>query len=106
MEHEPDKAYLTLGLKCVKAFLDIPDNEVPKFNSDDLVWSFGDCTGRAKGAVGQSCKRLGMTTDPGPIIQGYVDEFFQDARPSGEEVQASAPGSVGKDLPNEDSTRE
>ena len=42
MEHEPDKAYLTLGLKCVKAFLDIPDNEVPKFNSDDLVWSFGD----------------------------------------------------------------
>ena len=42
MEHEPEKAYLTLGLKCVKAFLDIPDNEVPKFNSEDLVWSFGD----------------------------------------------------------------
>ena len=42
MEHEPDKAYLTLGLKCVKAFLDIPDNEVPKFNSDDLEWTFGD----------------------------------------------------------------
>ena len=40
MEHEPDKAYLTLGLKCVKAFLDIPDNEVPKFDDDNFIWDF------------------------------------------------------------------
>jgi len=41
MEHQPDKAYLTLGLKCVKAFLDIPNNEIPKFDSDNFIWSFG-----------------------------------------------------------------
>ena len=42
MEHEPDKAYLTLGLKCVKAFLDIPDNEIPEFDGDNLIWRFGN----------------------------------------------------------------
>ena len=41
MEHEPDKAYLTLGLKCVSIF-GYSDNEIPKFNSKDYVWSFGD----------------------------------------------------------------
>ena len=41
MEHEPDKAYLTLGLKCVKEFLDIPDKEVPEFDADNLTWKFG-----------------------------------------------------------------
>ena len=42
MEHEPDVAYLTLGLKCVKSFLEMPDNLVPTFNSKDLIWNFGD----------------------------------------------------------------
>jgi len=42
MEHEPDIAYLTLGVKCVKAFLDIPDDAVPTFNADNLLWNFGD----------------------------------------------------------------
>ena len=42
MEHEPDIAYLTLGVKCVKAFLDIPDDAVPTFNADNLSWNFGD----------------------------------------------------------------
>ena len=42
MEHEPDIAYLTLGLKCVKSFLDISDNAVPIFNSKDLIWEFAD----------------------------------------------------------------
>ena len=42
MEHEPDIAYLTLGVKCVKAFLDIPDDAVPIFNADNLSWNFGD----------------------------------------------------------------
>ena len=41
MEHEPDIAYLTLGVKCVKAFLDIPDDAVPTFNADNLSWNFG-----------------------------------------------------------------
>ena len=42
MEHDPEKAYLTLGLKCVKEFLDIPNNEVPEFDADNLIWRFGD----------------------------------------------------------------
>ena len=42
MEHEPDIAYLTLGVKCVKVFLDIPDDAVPTFNADNLSWNFGD----------------------------------------------------------------
>ena len=42
MEHEPDIAYLTLGVKCVKAFLDIPDSVKPDFNSEKLEWTFGD----------------------------------------------------------------
>ena len=52
--------------------------------------------------VRKAAKRLGMTADPGPAIPDYVDEHFQDADPSGAEVEASAPGSVGYDLPNED----
>ena len=43
-----------------------------------------------------------MSAGPGPAIPGYVDEHFQDLEPAGEEVEASAPGSVGNELPNED----
>ena len=50
----------------------------------------------------KTAKRLGMSVDSGPAIPGYVDENFRDAEPSGAEVEASAPGSVGNDLPNED----
>ena len=42
MAHEPDKAYLTLGVKCVKAFQGIPDDAVPSFNGDSLKWTYGD----------------------------------------------------------------
>ena len=42
MEHEPDMAYLTLGLKCVKSFLGMPDSLVPTFDSQEMIWSFGD----------------------------------------------------------------
>ena len=42
MEHEQDKAYLTLGLKCVKSFLGMSDSLVPTFNSKKMIWSFGD----------------------------------------------------------------
>ena len=42
MEHEPDIAYLTLGLKCVKEFLDISDNVEPSFDPKKLEWKFDD----------------------------------------------------------------
>ncbi len=41
MEHDPDIAYLTLGLKCVKEFLEIDDKAIPTFNSNDLIWEYG-----------------------------------------------------------------
>ena len=42
MEHEPDIAYLTLGLKCVSSYLEMSDNELPTFDSKELIWNFGD----------------------------------------------------------------
>ena len=60
-------------------------------------WAKLDTTGLRKAA-----KRLGMAADPGPVIPGYVDEHFQDLEPSGEEIEGSAPGSAGNNLPNED----
>ncbi len=42
MEHEPDIAYLTLGLQCVKEFLELDDNTIPNFDPNNLVWNFGD----------------------------------------------------------------
>ena len=41
MDHEPGKAYLSLGMKCVKEFLEISDNTIPKYNSKKRVWNFG-----------------------------------------------------------------
>jgi len=41
MDHEPDVAYLTFGMKCVKAYLDISDDAIPDFNKDNNKWSFG-----------------------------------------------------------------
>ena len=41
MAHEPDVAYLTLGVKCVKAFRDISDDAVPLYNAKNLNWNFG-----------------------------------------------------------------
>ena len=42
MEHEPDKAYLTLGLKCAKEYLDISDDAIPIWDGDNLVFNFGN----------------------------------------------------------------
>ena len=42
MSHEPDIAYLTLGMKCVQSFLDMPDNIVPAYDNENLIWNFGD----------------------------------------------------------------
>ena len=41
MSHEPDKAYLTLGMKVVKAFADLPDTTVPRYNSEERTWTYG-----------------------------------------------------------------
>jgi adenylate cyclase len=41
MEHEPDKYYLTLGLKAVKAFLDIPDTALTYFSKKDNICRYG-----------------------------------------------------------------
>ena len=41
LEHDTSqKAYLSLGLKCVKEFLDIPDSVEPKFNFIENIWDF------------------------------------------------------------------
>ena len=42
MAHEPDKYYLTLGVKAFKAFEDIPDTAKPYFDSENLIWSYGN----------------------------------------------------------------
>ena len=34
-----------------------------------------------------SCKQLGMCPEPGPPVEGYVDEFFEDIEPQGEEEE-------------------
>ena len=41
MEHSSEKAYLTIGVKCVKAFLDIPDETLPIYNSDKNIYEYG-----------------------------------------------------------------
>ena len=42
MDHEPNTAYLTLGMKCVKSFLGMSDSIIPTFNEKERVWKFGD----------------------------------------------------------------
>ncbi|HJM70272.1 MAG TPA: adenylate/guanylate cyclase domain-containing protein, partial [Candidatus Marinimicrobia bacterium] len=49
MAHEPDRAYLTLGMKAVKAFADLPDTTVPRYNADDRTWTYGPYTMNAYG---------------------------------------------------------
>ena len=49
MEHQPDIAYLTLGLKCAKEFLDISDDAVPIWDGDNLIFEFGDLKIRSYG---------------------------------------------------------
>ena len=36
--------------------------------------------------VVKKAKELGMTADPGPVVEGYVERSFQDAAPSLEEA--------------------
>ncbi|MFH1852866.1 MAG: adenylate/guanylate cyclase domain-containing protein [Candidatus Neomarinimicrobiota bacterium] len=41
LDHEPEKAYLTLGMKSVKAFSGISDTLVPQHNVENNTWSYG-----------------------------------------------------------------
>ena len=41
MEHEPNKYYLTLGVKAFKAFHGISDSSKPYFDSNNLIWEYG-----------------------------------------------------------------
>ena len=49
MAHEPNKYYLTLGVKAFKAFYGIPDTSKPYFDSDNLIWKYGDYQIKAYG---------------------------------------------------------
>lgn len=44
MSHEPEKYYLTIGIKAVKSFLGISDTVLPKFDPDDLTCEYGSVT--------------------------------------------------------------
>ncbi|RMF10446.1 MAG: adenylate/guanylate cyclase domain-containing protein [Candidatus Neomarinimicrobiota bacterium] len=41
LDYQPDKVYLTLGMKAVKAYLGIPDTAVPHFDPENLTWHYG-----------------------------------------------------------------
>ena len=41
MEHEIEKAYLTIGVKCVKAFYDIPSENIPKYDMERNSYRYG-----------------------------------------------------------------
>ena len=45
------------------------------------VWRELDTAGVVKAS-----QRLGMTADPGPEVEGYVDKYFKDYQPGGEEI--------------------
>lgn len=41
MAHEPEKLYLSLGMKALKYFSDIPDSVVPAYDERKREWTFG-----------------------------------------------------------------
>ena len=51
MAHEPNKYYLTLAVKALKAFKGIPDTTKPYFDRDNLTWTYGDHKIKAHGAT-------------------------------------------------------
>ena len=40
-DHDREKAYLTLGMKAVKAYADLPDTTLPRYDYDDRTWTYG-----------------------------------------------------------------
>ena len=49
MAHEPNKYYLTLGVKAFKAFYGISDTSKPYFDSENLMWEYGGYNIKAYG---------------------------------------------------------
>ena len=49
MDHDIETPYLTLGLKCVQVYFDIPETVKPIWNKKELVWNFGPLTIQAHG---------------------------------------------------------
>ena len=85
--------------ECAKSgTTDARNYKLPTY-PDCLKWDAQEKLDTA--GVRKAEKRLGMSVYPGPEVFGYVHEHFQDVEPSGAESKASAPGSVGNDLPNE-----
>lgn len=41
LDHEPEKAYLTLGMKAVKAFAGIGDSVLPIYDHENNIWQYG-----------------------------------------------------------------
>ena len=52
-------------------------------------------------AVVKKARELGMAADLGPEIEGYVNKHFQDAQPSGDNVEV-ADSEFANDLQAED----
>ena len=50
------------------------------------VWKELDTAGVVKAS-----QRLGMTADPAPEVEGYVDKYFKDYQPDAEEIQVEDP---------------
>ena len=49
----------------------------------------------------KKAKQLGMTADPGPEVEGYVDRHFQDEKPAGQEIEVVDPA-YESNLPPQD----
>ncbi len=41
LSHDSENGHLTLGLKCVKTFADIPDTVIPVYDPVERVWDYG-----------------------------------------------------------------
>ncbi len=51
LDHEPEKALMTIALEAVHAFLGLPDSLVPRFEQETLEWSYGPLKIQAYGAT-------------------------------------------------------
>ena len=77
MDHEPGRAYLSLGMKCVKELLNIPDETVPEFHAADNEWEFGPLMVKSYGKTNNF-----LVNYYGPP-SGYMMPGDQDIKPWG-----------------------
>ena len=88
--------------ECAKAGTTDAGNYKHPTYPDCLKWVVQSWEKLDTAGVRKAAKRLGMSADPGPEVAGYVNEHLQDVETFGAKIEASAPGSVENDLPNED----